>query len=74
MFREFEKSLKMTPWVKYESMCLYNIYESEKVIKVYSITFSCFFECKKEQRLSSVLVSFLDKLETKLKYDCKFPT
>jgi hypothetical protein len=42
------------------------------VIKVYSVTFSCIFEREKEQRLSLILVSFLHKLETKLKYACKF--
>jgi hypothetical protein len=31
----------------------YNLYESEKVIKVYSFIFSCICECEKEQRLSS---------------------
>ena len=45
MFREFEKSLKGTPMVPFS----YNFYESEKVIKVYSVTFSCFFEHEKEK-------------------------
>jgi hypothetical protein len=70
MFRESEKSLKRLQGVPFS----YILYESEKVIKVYSVTFSCFFEHEKEQRLSSVLVSFLHKLETKLNYACKFPT
>jgi hypothetical protein len=50
MFREFEKSSKTTPR---GSFFVYPC-ESEKVIKVYSVTFSCFFEHEKEQRLSSV--------------------
>jgi hypothetical protein len=70
MFRESEKSLKETPR---GSFFVYP-YESEKVIKVYSVTFSCFCEHEKEQRLSSLLVSFLHKLETKLNYACEFPT
>jgi hypothetical protein len=70
MFRESEKSLKRLQGVPFS----YNLYESEKVIKVYSVTFSCIYEREKEQRLSSVLVSFLHKLETKLNYACKFPT
>jgi hypothetical protein len=45
MFRETEKRLKETPGG--------SLYEYEKVINVYSITFSCFFENKKEQRLGS---------------------
>jgi hypothetical protein len=49
MFRESEKSLKKTPR---GSFFVYPC-ESEKVIKVYSVTFSCFFEHEKEQRLSS---------------------
>jgi hypothetical protein len=40
------------------------------VIKVYSVTFSCIYEHEKEQILSSELVSFLHKLETKLNYAC----
>jgi hypothetical protein len=70
MFRESEKSLKRLQGVPFS----YNLYESEKVIKVYLVTFSCIYEHEKEQRLSSVLVSFLHKLETKLNYACKFPT
>jgi hypothetical protein len=35
----------------------YNLYESEKVIKVYSATFSLIYEHEKEQRLSSVTYS-----------------
>jgi epoxyqueuosine reductase QueG len=31
----------------------YNLYESEKVIKVYSVTFSLIYEHEKEQNLSS---------------------
>jgi hypothetical protein len=34
-----------------------NLYESEKVIKVYSVTFSRIYEHEKEQRLSSVTYS-----------------
>jgi hypothetical protein len=49
-FRESEKSLKETPRVPF----LYNLYESEKVINVYSVTFSCIYEHEKEQILSSV--------------------
>jgi hypothetical protein len=46
-------------------------YRSEKEIKVYLDTFSCIYEQEKEQRLSSVLFSFLHKFETKLNYACK---
>jgi hypothetical protein len=35
----------------------YNLYESEKVIKVYSVTFSLIYEHEKEQRLISVTYS-----------------
>jgi hypothetical protein len=44
----------------------YDLYESEKVINVYSITFSGIYEHEKEQRLSSGL--FLLKLKTKQNY------
>jgi hypothetical protein len=50
MFRESEKSLKETPG---GSFFVYP-YRSEKEIKVYSDAFSCIYEHKKEQRLSSV--------------------
>jgi hypothetical protein len=50
MFRESEKSLKETPG---GSFFVYS-YRSEKEIKVYPIVFSCIYEHKKEQRLSSV--------------------
>jgi hypothetical protein len=50
MFRESEKSLKTTPR---GSFFVYPC-ESEKEIKVYPVTFSCFYEREKEQRLSSV--------------------
>jgi hypothetical protein len=49
-FRELEKSLNTTPR---GSFFIYPC-ESEKVIKVFSVTFSCFFEHEKEQRPSSV--------------------
>ena len=62
MFRESEKNLKTTPG---GSFFVYP-YRSEKEIKVYSVTLSCIYERDKEQILSSVLVSFLHKLETKL--------
>ena len=35
----------------------YNLVEPEKVIKVYSVTFSLIYEHEKEQRLSSVTYS-----------------
>jgi hypothetical protein len=70
MFRESEKSLKTTP----EGSFFMYPCESEKEIKVYSVVFSCFFEREKELRPCLLLVSFLHKLETKLKYACKFPT
>jgi hypothetical protein len=38
------------------------------VIKLYSVTFSGIYEHEKEQRLSSVLFSFLRKLKTKQNY------
>ena len=63
MFRESEKELKGVSMGVHFS---YNHYESKKLIKVYSVTFSCIFEHEKEQRLRSILVSFLDKLETKI--------
>ena len=44
MFRESEKSLKETPGGYF----LYNLYESKKVIKVYSVTFSLIYEHEKE--------------------------
>jgi hypothetical protein len=53
MFRESKKSLKGTPGVPFS----YNLYESEKVIKVYSVTFSLIYEHEKEQILSSVTYS-----------------
>ena len=53
MFRESKKSLKGSPGVPFS----YNLYESEKVIKVYSVTFSLIYEHEKEQRLSSVTYS-----------------
>jgi hypothetical protein len=55
MFRESEKRLKETPRGSFS----YNLYESEKVIKVYLVTFSCIYEREKEQRLSSILCSSL---------------
>ena len=61
MFREFEKSLKRTLGVPFS----YNLNKSEKVIKFYSVTFSCIYGHEKEQRLSSWLFSFLRKLKTK---------
>ena len=59
MFRESEKSLKRTPGVSFS----YNRYESKKVIKVYSVTFSLIYKHEKEQILSSRLFSFLHKLD-----------
>ena len=53
MFRESEKSLKGTPGVPFS----YNLDKSKKVIKIYLVTFSCIYEHKKEQRLSSVTYS-----------------
>jgi hypothetical protein len=53
MFRESKKSLKGTPGGSFS----YNLYESEKVIKVYSVTFSLIYEHEKEQILSSVTYS-----------------
>jgi hypothetical protein len=50
MFRESEKSSKTTPT---GSFFVYPC-KSEKVIKVYSVAFSCVYEKDKEQRLSSV--------------------
>jgi hypothetical protein len=50
MFRESEKSSKTTP----RGSFFIDTCESEKVIKVYLVTFSCFFKHEKEQRLSSV--------------------
>jgi hypothetical protein len=70
MFRESEKSLKTT---LRGSFFVYP-FESEKEIKGYLVTFSCFCEHEKEQRLSSILVSFSHNLETKLNYACKFST
>ena len=44
MFREFEKSLKKnSKGVPFS----YNLYESEKVINVYSVTFSFIYEHEK---------------------------
>ena len=53
MFREFEKRLKGTPGGSF----LYNLYEYEKVIKFYSVTFSGIYEHEKEQRLRSITCS-----------------
>jgi hypothetical protein len=50
MFRESEKSLKETPG---GSFFVYP-YTSKKEIKFYLDVFSCIYEHKKEQRLSSV--------------------
>ena len=44
---------------------LYNLYDSEKVIKVYLVTFSCIYEHEKEKRLRSGFFSFLHKIKTK---------
>jgi hypothetical protein len=56
MFREYEKSLKETPR---GSFFVYSC-DPEKEIKGYSVTFSCFYECEKGQRLSSVLCPQLE--------------
>jgi hypothetical protein len=48
MFRESEKSSKMTPR---GSFFVYPC-RSEKEIKVYPVAFSCIYEHEKEQRLS----------------------
>jgi hypothetical protein len=53
MFREPEKSLKGTPVGSFFIKPL----QVEKVIKVYSVTFSHIYEHEKEQRLSSVTYS-----------------
>jgi hypothetical protein len=54
MFRESLKELKVNSrGVPFS----YNLYESEKVIKVYSVTFSLIYEHEKEQILSSVTYS-----------------
>jgi hypothetical protein len=50
MFREYEKSLKMTPGGSFFVFPC----GSKKEIKFYPIAFSCIYEHKKEQRLSSV--------------------
>jgi hypothetical protein len=50
MFRESENILKKTPG---GSFFMYP-YRSKKEIKVYLNAFSCIYEHKKEQRLSSV--------------------
>jgi hypothetical protein len=50
MFRESEKSSKVTPR---GSFFVYPC-GSEKEIKVYPVAFSCIYEHEKEQRLSSV--------------------
>jgi hypothetical protein len=50
MFRESEKSLKRTPGGVPFS---YNLVEPEKVIKVYSITFSCIYERKNDKKKRS---------------------
>jgi hypothetical protein len=46
----------------------YNHYESEKVIKIYLVTFLGIYKHEKEQRPSSELFSFLRKLKTKQNY------
>jgi hypothetical protein len=46
MFRESEKSLKGTPGVPFS----YNLYESEKVIKVYSVTFSLYLRARERTK------------------------
>jgi hypothetical protein len=56
MFREYEKSLKETPR---GSFFIYSC-DPEKEIKGYSVTFSCFYECEKGQRLRSVLCPQLE--------------
>jgi hypothetical protein len=58
MFRESEKILKGTPGGSF----FVNLYKSEKVIKVYSVTFLGTYDHEKEKRLSSRLFSFLCKL------------
>jgi hypothetical protein len=55
-FREFEKSLKKTPG---GSFFIYPC-KPEKEIKGCSVTFSCFHECEKEERLISVLCPQLE--------------
>jgi hypothetical protein len=50
MFREYEKRLKKTLG---GSFFVYPC-DPEKEIKYFSVTFSCFYEREKEQRLSSV--------------------
>jgi hypothetical protein len=56
MFRESEKSLKKTPG---GSFFIYPC-EPKKEIKGFLVTFSCFYECEKEQTLSSVLYPQLE--------------
>jgi hypothetical protein len=56
MFRESEKILKETPG---GSFFIYPC-EPKKEIKGYLVTFSCFFEREKEQKLSSVLYPHLE--------------
>ena len=46
----------------------YNLYESEKMIKLYSVAFSLIYEHDKYKILSSGLFSFLRKLKTKQNY------
>jgi hypothetical protein len=45
MFREFENSLKETLW----GVFLYNLYDSEKVIKVYSTHSHVFTSTRKNE-------------------------
>jgi hypothetical protein len=56
MFRESKKRLKKTPG---DSFFVYPC-DPEKEIKGCSVTFSCFYECEKEKRLSSVLYPQLE--------------
>jgi hypothetical protein len=56
MFKESEKRLKKTPG---DSFFIYPC-ELEKEIKGFLVTFSFFYECEKEQRLSLVLFPQLE--------------
>jgi hypothetical protein len=56
MFKESEKRLKRTPG---DSFFKYPC-EPEKEIKGFTVTFSFFYECEKEQRLSSILFPHLE--------------
>jgi hypothetical protein len=56
MLRESKKRLKMNPR---GSFFVYPC-GSEKEIKVYPVTLSCIYECKKEQKLSSILCPHLE--------------